>query len=335
MRVIIMMPVYEDWEAAFKLCRNLDGVLALHESIRAHLLFIDDGSTSAACPQELSFQPIAIEQVSTLRLHRNVGHQRAIAIALAHVREHWQSDAVVVMDSDGEDRAEDVPRLLETMIGSGGRSAVFAERGRRLENRTFRMLYRCYSFLHRLIAGRDIRFGNFSVLPWWHLDTLVLCPEMWNHYAAAFLKLRLPYLRLRCDRGHRLAGESRMNFVSLVIHGVSAILANQEVVATRLLLMTLAGCGSLLIFVAFSAAWAFETHLSVPVWLSITLAVLCVVTGQLLVGCLTLMFSIMITRSQLGFLPIRDYSYFIAQEVKLHSALSVPKTISAAAGQLI
>ena len=108
MRIVIMMPVYEDWDAALKLCRNIDGVLSEDSSLRAALLFIDDGSMLNMCPGELPFQPRAIGRVAVLRLQRNLGHQRAIAVALAHLREHWKEDAVVVMDADGEDRPEDI-----------------------------------------------------------------------------------------------------------------------------------------------------------------------------------------------------------------------------------
>ena len=41
-----------------------------------------------------------------IKLKRNVGHQRAIAIGLSYVAEnHGDAEPVVVMDSDGEDCA--------------------------------------------------------------------------------------------------------------------------------------------------------------------------------------------------------------------------------------
>src|SRR5271166_2166499 len=237
MHIVILMPVYEDWDAALQLSRNIDAVLRDDGGISAEVLLVDDGSLSNCSRPNSDFD--TIERVSVLTLRRNLGHQRAIAVALAHLQQQRTADAVVVMDADGEDRPEDIPVLLHAMKDAKRPTAVFAERGRRLESLTFRMLYRCYSFLHKVFTGRDIRFGNFSVLPWSFLDSLVVCPELWNHYSATFLKSRLPYIRVRCNRARRLAGESRMNFVSLVIHGMSALFANQEVVGTRLLLMSL------------------------------------------------------------------------------------------------
>jgi polyisoprenyl-phosphate glycosyltransferase len=327
MRIVILMPVYEDWDAAIKLCRNIDRVLYEHSSLQTSVLFIDDGSTLTSCPRELPFQPEAISQVAVLTLRRNLGHQRAIAVALAHIQQHWKGDAVVVMDGDGEDRPEDIPLLLDAMQ-TERQTAVFAERGRRLEGMLFRLLYRSYSILHRIFTGRDIRFGNFSVLPWSHLESLVVCPELWNHYSATFLKSRLPYIRVRCDRGPRLAGQSRMNFVSLVIHGMSALFTNQEVVGTRLLLITLVLSAIFLLLTGATIGVRLLMHLTVPGWAAIIAGILFLLVGQFLVGCFMLTFSIMMTRSHLGFLPIRDYSYFVAHETPLYSIQAA--TISAA-----
>jgi len=137
---------------------------------------------------------------------------------------------------------------------------------------------------------------------------------------------------VRCDRGRRLAGESRMNFVSLVTHGLSALFANQEVVGTRLLLMNMLTAGSFFLLIGTMVGVKFFTHLTIPVWVAVTSGLLFLLLGQFLVGCFMLVFSIMMTRSHLGFLPIRDYSYFVAEETTLYSASRSTRsaTVSAA-----
>jgi glycosyltransferase involved in cell wall biosynthesis len=252
-----------------------------------------------------------------LSLRRNLGHQRAIAIGLSYIQQNLKGDAVIVMDADGEDRPEDLPKLVEAMKKAGVPTAVFAERGKRLENVLFRGFYQCYRILHRIFIGRDIRFGNFSVLPWSHLESLVVFPELWNHYAAAFLNSRLPYQRVRMDRGARLRGRSRMNFVSLLVHGLSAVFANQEVVGTRLLVLILLATMSFFIAIAVTVGMGFFLHLTIPGWAIISMGFLLVLIGQALTASFVLVFSIMMNRSQLGFLPVRDYSYFVRGEVVL------------------
>ena len=100
-----------------------------------------------------------------LRLRRNLGHQRAIAVGLAYVEDRFKHDAVVVMDSDGEDDPSDVPRLLELLRAEGGRAIVFAERTRRSESWSFRFFYGLYKLLHRVLTGHGVRVGNFSAIP--------------------------------------------------------------------------------------------------------------------------------------------------------------------------
>ena len=311
MRILITMPVYDDWPSAMELCRSIDRIFQVEKFHQSSVLLVDDGSTATACPGELPFRPAALEKVSLLSLGRNLGHQRAIAIALAHIHQRWKGDAIVVMDADGEDRPEDIPLLLKTMENAPLPTAVFAERGKRLENLLFRGCYNVYRVLHRILTGRDIRFGNFSVLPYLYLDTLVLFPEMWNHYAATFLKSRLPYERVRCDRARRITGKSHMNFVSLAVHGLSALLANQEVVGSRLLVMMLGATLSLFLGIGAVVGVRLPSHLAIPGWATSTMGLLLILVGQSLVAAFLMIFSIMSERNHLGFLPIRDYAHFI------------------------
>ncbi|SRR6266704_1425564 len=319
MRILITMPVYEDWASAMELCQSIDNIFLQEKSFQVRILLIDDGSTATDCPRELPFDPLALEGVSLLSLRRNLGHQRAIAIALAHIQQKREGDAAVVMDADGEDRPEDILLLLKAMQKTSRPTAVFAERGKRLENALFRFFYNVYRALHRILTGRDIRFGNFSVLPWSHLETLVLSPEMWNHYAATFLKSRLPYVRVRCDRAKRKTGKSHMNYVGLLIHGLSALLANQEVVGTRLLVMMLVTTIAVFLTILSVVVAHLLTHLVIPGWATVTMGLLIVLVSQSLIAACLLIFSMMMERSQLGFLPMRDYAYFVRGEFPLFS----------------
>jgi glycosyltransferase involved in cell wall biosynthesis len=318
MQIVVTMPVLEDWDSALELCRRIDLLFREDKTVRVSLLLVDDGSTIDTCRREIPFRPRTIENISILVLRRNLGHQRAIAVALAYIQQHCKGDAVVVMDADGEDRPEDIAALVAAMRRADRPTAVFAERGRRLENSTFRILYTGYRIAHRLLTGRDIRFGNFSLLPWSHLDSLVVFPELWNHYAATFVKSRLPYVRVRSDRAARLAGTSRMDFVSLVVHGLSALFANQEVVGTRLLVMTAVMTLCLLPMIGVVVGEKFLTNRAIPGWATSAMGVLLILIGQALIASFMLVFSIMMNRSQLGFLPVRDYSYFVLRERTLY-----------------
>jgi hypothetical protein len=319
MHLIIVMPVYEDWESAGILCAAIEDCLAGHSRILVTVLLVDDGSNRVPDDNFLGYVPQTMKSVWVLRLRRNLGHQRAIAVALAYVQKNLTGDAVLVMDADGEDRPEDIHRLVEAFEASQSPVTVFAERGRRIESLSFKLFYGCYRLLHRVLTGRNIRFGNFSLLPWQHLDRLVAYPELWNHYAGAVLKARLPYVAVRADRAKRLRGKSTMSFVSLVIHGLSALFASYEVVSTRLLVGTaIMGFTFLCLLTAVVGVKLF-TQLAIPGWATFTGGLLFILVAQSITSLLTIIFSVMMSRNNLGFLPIRDYEHFVAECVPLQA----------------
>lgn len=168
------MPVFDDWEAAAMLCTMIDTEFSKAQAFKASILMIDDGSTEPAEPAFSDFHPKSLETISILKLRRNLGHQRAIAVGLVYIQENLPCDAVVVMDADGEDRPEDIVRLVERIWTSSRPQTVFAERGRRVESLRFKFFYSCYRVQHRLLTGRGMRIGNFSVLPGEHLKSIVV-----------------------------------------------------------------------------------------------------------------------------------------------------------------
>jgi glycosyltransferase involved in cell wall biosynthesis len=319
MQIIIVMPVYEDWESAGILSAAIDECLMAFPRIAATVLLVDDGSSRTEPDNFPGYAPKNIKSIKVLRLRRNLGHQRAIAVALAYVQQKLPGDAALIMDADGEDRPQDIHRLVEAFEASDSPVTVFAERGRRIESLSFKLFYGCYRLLHRMLTGRNIRFGNFSLLPRRHLDSIVAYPELWNHYAAAVLKARLPYTTLRADRGKRLRGNSKMSFVGLVIHGLSALFASYEIVSTRLLVGTaLLGMAFFILMLAVVGVRLF-THLAIPGWATFTGGLLFILVTQSIAAQLIIIFSVMMSRNNLGFLPIRDYEYFVADCVQLRT----------------
>jgi glycosyltransferase involved in cell wall biosynthesis len=319
MEIIIVMPVFEDWESAGLLCAAIDDCLTGSPQITARVLLVDDGSSGNHLGDFAGYRPKALKYLQVLNLRRNLGHQRAIAVTLAYVQQKLPADAVVIMDADGEDRPEDIHRLVEAFESSDRPVTVFAERGRRIESFSFKLFYGCYRVLHRILTGRTIRFGNFSLLPRQHIDRIVAYPELWNHYAAAVLKARFPYITIRADRGARLRGTSKMSFVGLVIHGLSALFASYEIVSTRLLVGTAVLGFTFCCLLAVVVGVKLFTHLAIPGWATFTGGLLFILVTQSIATLLTIIFSVMISRNNLGFLPIRDYEYFVEDCVQIQA----------------
>ena len=160
--LVILTPVCDDWRSLRLLLPKLDAALA-EAGLAAEVVVVDDGSNEPRPPDLAPAEATAISRIRLVSLARNLGHQRAIAIGLAWVQARLPCSAVVVMDGDGEDAPSDIPRLVAASRENGDRAVVFAQRARRSEGLVFRFANGLYRIAHRLLVGRGIRFGNFSI----------------------------------------------------------------------------------------------------------------------------------------------------------------------------
>jgi hypothetical protein len=115
----------------------------------------------------------------------------------------------------------------------------------------FRSFYVIYKLLFKLLTGKVITFGNFSLIPQSRLQNLVRVSEIWNNYPGGIIKSRIPYDSVLTNRATRLAGESKMNFVSLVLHGLSAISVMVDTTAVRILIFSIFMSGIAIAFIFF------------------------------------------------------------------------------------
>ncbi len=310
MKLCILMPVFNDMEVAELLIKQLDNVLDV-QTTKVTIILIDDGSTDLMKKDFLNKHLKSIFAVDIIYLQKNLGHQRAIAVGLTHINKKYICDAVIVMDADGEDKPEDVPRLIQRFKDLGGNKIIFAERLRRSEGFIFKVFYKIYQIMHYLLTGIPVKVGNFSIIPYNRLSALGLVSELWNHYAAAVFSSRLPYETLPTIRGNRLGGKSTMNFTALVLHGLSAISVFTDIAGVRLLLFTffLSFLLSGALFIIFLVK--VTSVLLIPAWLSYSTVFLLILLLQISGGCFGMVFFILMNRINLNFIPQRDCAYFV------------------------
>jgi hypothetical protein len=316
MNIAILSPVYRDQQAVKLLWKNLDQAL-IQANIQAHWWLVDDGSLETWDGTDWPENGRGITSATVLPLHRNVGHQRAIALGLSWLAKNQAAppDFILVLDSDGEDRPSDAVQLLKRALTHGVNSPViFAERTKRSESFLFKMGYGAYLALHYLLVGTAPRVGNFSVLPGRYLNWLVTDSDLWNHYAACIWKSRLPKELVKTERGKRLGGSSRMNWSSLILHGLSAIACYREIIITRLafvaVLFSLLGVSFLTLIMVGDSSFLNTDYL--PYLLSIAATAL-----------LTLIFlslwciNVLQQRNQGLFVPIRDFDFLVSEPITL------------------
>src|SRR5262245_53567625 len=92
--IIILVPVYNDWEVVELLVQWLDEKLA-ESDLKCNILLVDDGSTSRDDRRWTGRRYRAVLTIEILELSRNLGHQRAIAVGLAFVQQKKPCRAVV------------------------------------------------------------------------------------------------------------------------------------------------------------------------------------------------------------------------------------------------
>jgi hypothetical protein len=309
----ILIPVFNDWESLRLLLPQLDRAmtgLGHHVSV----LVVDDASTEPMPPDwpgQNSIQSLtALDSLEILHLRSNQGHQRAIALGLYHLHEFTDVGAVIVMDGDGEDRAEDLPELLRVLVAGNG-EVVFAARTKRMESLAFRLFYKAYRLVHLSLTGVVVQVGNFCVVPRPALARLMAVPDLWNHFAASVYRARLPRTLVPLPRGRRLAGESKMNFVSLLIHGLSAMSVFSDQVSARLLTAVASFAALAIGLIGVAAGLRWFTNLTIPGWPAFSVGVLLLLVVQLLSFAMLFAFLIAGRRNSLNFLLTRDAPHFI------------------------
>lgn len=325
--VWILVPVYNDWEAASMLVEALDRELGVANR-RAALLFVDDGAGGPLEDGERRLRGRSLAPIEILHLRANLGHQRAIAVGLAFLEQERQPDAVVVMDGDGEDLPQDVPRLLAALEVDHGERIVFAERIRRSEGFVFTALYALYRYLHLLLTGERVRVGNFAAVPHPLLHRIVGVSHLWNHFAAAVFHARLPFTTVPTVRGHRYAGKSQMSLVALTVHGLSAMSVFGERIGVRLLFVTGALAAIAIVLIAGLVVLPLTSGTPAPLVLALALMSIAMLAFTGLTVSLAFVFMILAGRGGTGFLPFRQYRDYISHVTRLpsdaHVELSLP-----------
>lgn len=300
-QVVILIPVYNDAASLNQLLDQLSVSLQDIAATKFSVLVVDDGST-----ENLEIKASHFFSIQILHLQRNIGHQKAIAIGMAYSRENLEFDKILVMDGDGEDKPEDAALLLKSAITEKDK-IIFAKRQSRQEGQSFRFFYRVYKLMFRILTGKKIAFGNFMVVPQSLVNKAVYYSEIWNHVAGGILKTGLPYTSIPVARGKRFAGKSKMNFHSLLMHGLGAIAVFIDVIASRLLLFSLVLIGISLITILALIGIKTFTDRAIPGWTSTVASAMLIILLQSFLLSLFTIFLYLSSQSQRKFIPAHHY----------------------------
>ena len=274
--LVILTPHYNDYDSLLRLLENLNK----HVKQRFKLIVVDDCSIDNTLNESKLFSITKKCEIQILYLKRNVGHQEAISIGLEYISQNFTNDKpnVVIMDCDGEDKPEDINNLINELDSSC--DVVVCSRQKRSESLFFKIFYFIYKLIFLFLTGKYIDFGNFCAIKFKSLKKIIHYENLSIHIAGSLIASKLKLKRFPVHRGSRYFGSSKMNFNSLVLHGLRAINIFSDNVMIRLGIFSF----FMIIFIFLIAGISFLLKLyglAPPGWLSYILGLLFIIFIQI------------------------------------------------------
>lgn len=226
--IAIIAPCYNEGAVAVRFLQELEGVLE-RLSPQFTVVMVDDGSTDDTLAQLNGYRANGKNMsVVVLSLAYNMGHQEAIHQGLQFAAT-LDAQRFIVIDSDGEDD----PGAIVELVGVSDASIMFVGRGKRSEAAGFQLGYWTYKLLFRLFTGRNISFGNYSMIDRRVLEAVL--DRSFTHYAAFLSRQRVAQRIIVRDRRPRIDGTSKMGVHGLGVHAFRALIEYSEEVLSTLL----------------------------------------------------------------------------------------------------
>ena len=235
MKITILTPVYNDWKSASKLIEEINTIVKDLDA-EFSLVIVNDASTEEKPTTISNTENLA--SIEILNIKNNQGHGRCIATGLKHIFQNREFNYVIPMDSDGEDRPEEIKSFLEYIKYDEGKPIV-GERVKRSENFIFKTCYHLHKIITYAFTGQSIKFGNYTCLPKSTVEKLINDKSTWNSFSGSLVKLEKNRSSSPSIRGSRYFGPSKMSFKSLIKHSLSIISVFKLAVVLRSILFLL------------------------------------------------------------------------------------------------
>lgn len=210
--ISVVVPIYNDQEVITELHRRLRPVL---EAItdRYELILVDDGSRDHSWEEMLQVRR-SNEHVRAVRLSRNFGQQSAIAAGLSLT----SNDLIVLMDSDLQDRPEDIPTLIDALLADPQAMMAIAQWEERKDSRAKLAVSRLFQRVSNSITEIHTvpRLGIFRVMKKSVVEELRNFPEKTATTVSLLYYIGSRYVAVPLKRDARFAGKSGYNLSKML-----------------------------------------------------------------------------------------------------------------------
>jgi len=234
MKLKILIAVYNDWSSLDVLLGEIKNNLKATIWKDYEVYIVNDAST-IEIPEKIK------KKTRIINLFNNIGSQGALSIGLKYIQKNDDDIThLLIMDSDGEDKPQDITRLLDKCKTEENK-IVFAKRKKRKESFLFRALHFIYKKIFKILIGKELDFGNFSCLSKANLNKIVNINNLQTHYSAAILRSKIPYNKIDCEKGFRIEGSSKLNFWKHFAHALMSLSVFVDLIAIKFFFISLIG----------------------------------------------------------------------------------------------
>jgi polyisoprenyl-phosphate glycosyltransferase len=213
----VVLPIYNEQELLDRLWASLKQSLDALK-IDWEVVFVDDGSrdgTNAGLRALARSEP----RIKVVSLSRNFGNQVSIARGLEYASGDW----VVAMDSDLEDRPEDIAVLFKK--AQEGFDVVYAVRGSAQKTFLKNLGSKVFYWILGRVADTHLprHTGNFCIMKRPVVDALKQLPERHRYFAGLRAWVGFSQTGIDLPRAARPAGRPKQSYGRLFLHAFDAI----------------------------------------------------------------------------------------------------------------
>ncbi|MDC0903039.1 glycosyltransferase [Pelagibacteraceae bacterium] len=236
-KIIILIPVFNDWASLIKLLLEINYAIQDIENYEFSCIVVNDSSN---IQQPKISKPSKIKSIKIINMKNNRGHARCNAFGIRYINSNELFEHVILMDGDGEDRPIEIKDLI-SKISRDPDTSVVAKRIQRSEGPIFQLMYQIHKIITYLFTGKNINFGNYSCLTKKDIKTLSDKDSLWSSYSGSVKKNINKINEINSIRGLRYFGPSKMSLFNLGIHSFSiiAVFRNQVFLRSTFTLIAL------------------------------------------------------------------------------------------------
>lgn len=212
MYLSIVIPIYNDEEVLHELLHRVTPVAFQLAETDYEIILVDDGSRDQSWNVMQELQS-SYSNVVAVKLARNFGQQNSIAAGLSLA----QGEYIVLMDSDLQDRPEDIPVLLNALLESNASMAI-AQWISRKDTGLKKFVSNLFFKVSDKITTIHIqpKLGIFRVMKRSVVDELKNFPEKTATTISLLYFIGSDYVAVPLKRDARFAGTSGYNLSKML-----------------------------------------------------------------------------------------------------------------------